>query len=325
MKRNEYWTHIADSKLPETGKFRSKEFQKQVEYVVFRFIEKAVALIALNNYYTARDHLWHADKIMIDKKYFDSDYLYYLYRFLLFRLLEKHINFDHDQLLKSKIYNTLDELMKFEIQDIINSFYRGIYSSMDTIEIDDRQYSTEEFKMTSRDFYYYQVLANRQFELARFYLLAGRFIDFSNNLKEAKDNYKNALKKINQALIDENLQWKKLIVLSDEEILEKHPTETQFIEKRKDLIGNIPLFQKQVGILKRVNNNFNRIPGLTWEEKAQLKENICAVFGSKDGVSSNLTLIDELIWIFIMWDLMGTTEKRLNKSDFFDFMREFLI
>ena len=324
MKRKEYWKHIADSKFT-IKKYKSKETRHQIEDVIFRIIEKSVASIALKNNSRANQLLLRADSLMTDKDNFSSDSTFYLYKLLLLKLLQRPIEITYKLLVKSKLQDTLKELMRFEIKDIIDLFSKAVSLSQDHTKLDIKNYSTEGFKDTSIDFYYYQALANHQFDLARFYYLAGKHYDSFTYLKEARSNYRSAMDKIHETLARENHHWEKFKELPDVTILQRFPDDAVYVEKRNQFKGNIPLFQRQIQILSGINIKTLKRKKPEPDEKLQVEENVRTIFGSKDGVSSNLTLIDELIWIFILMDFNGKIDKNRSRVDLFEFIRRFLI
>ena len=325
MKGKEYWKHIAkndwDPERIDSWKIKGTDR----ELISWRAIEKGVAFIALKEDRKARVALNLANALMFKKDDFENDYKFYLYKFLTCSLLQVPLNYEKDLLAKSKLKEIQKEIVKFEIRDVVDYFERCCLFLPRGIRISNSDYSTEGFKKTSPDKYYYQVLGIHLFETAKLLWLAKYNLSTDSFLKESLANLESALEKIPDTLAMENPRWEEFKSFSVKEVEEIFPEQTKYLREREDMKDNIPLYQRQVNILTKINDSTRKGEKLKWEKKVQLKELIHIIFRGKEGVSSNLTLADELLWIIILRLYLGTRDKYRREIDFYDFIREFLL
>ncbi len=315
LNRKEYWQHIAKTVLPMENKRKGRVPEIEVSFL----FEKVIALIIIGEDEKAKELLRHTAYILYTFYGFDRSYFNHLYSYFIKWLRsEPGINLQLNNIIHAKWLEIQKDVLHFQIGDIYKSYIRCKPSGL----LDDESELFESQKIPPLTTYYNEVFAGHLIEVAHLHWLNEQFAEVNKCLIEADKNLLTALEIIPKMMGEEDIEWKKFAILSDEAIKEKYPGESCYLEMRKQYRSNIPFHRHQVEVLKQVND-FSRARFLVKAEVIFSLENFIEDFvGIDSNLSSPMTLPDELVWLMILQRMQSGENKNSQNTD--EFLRKYL-
>lgn len=315
MNRKEYWQHIANKVLPTENKKKGRVPEVEVSFL----FEKAVALIMTDEDEKAEEILRHTAYMLNTFYGFDRSYFNHLYSYFIKWLRsEPGINLQLNNIINAKWKEIQKDVLHFQLQDIYTSYIRCKPSGL----LDDESEIFDNPIKGIPDTYCYEVLAAHLIEVARLHWLNDSFKNVYNCLLEAEKNLSTALSFVPKMMVEENTEWKKFAMLSDEEMKEKYPAESYYLEMRKQYRDSIPFYRHQVEILRQVND-FCRVRFIVKTDVIETLEYFIENFvGIGSNLSSPMTLPDELVWLMILQKFHKTEDEESRNIG--EFLRKYL-
>ena len=315
LNRKEYWQHIANTVLPLEKRDRRRLPEIEVSFL----FEKSVALILTDEEEKAEKMLRHTANMLYTFYDFERSYFNHLYSYFVKWLRsEPGINLQLNNIINAKWKEIQKDVLHFQLQDIYTSYIRCKPASL----LDDESETFDDQTKALPDSYCYEVFAAHLIEVARLHWLNNSFNNVHDCLLEAERNLLTALTFIPKMMEEEKFEWRKFAMLSDEEMKERYPNESYYLEMRKQYRDNIPFYRHQVEILRQVND-FSRARFVV---KTDVIENLEYFIENFVGIGSNLsspmTLPEELIWLMILQRMQSREDEK--SSDNVEFLRKYL-
>lgn len=317
MNNLEYWQNHASTIDPGEENMTDLIPLPLVNAYASDSLEKGVALIMVGNEKRGLKFIdkceycvFRVGSLIADSRYF------------LFRLVTQWIRTNHpddsilQNLLTKRNREILDDLLRYGYKDIFEIYRHNMSGIISNKNIDEIK-----FKSSSSKKYAYEAIGMSLIEIAGYYALVMDHRRADRAVRAGQQLLETALEKIPGMLTSRNYHWKKLEKHSDIEIKKMDNKKYQYYLKQRDILrGQMPLYRRQGEILRGIAK-------LMRHEVSQkyIREKFNLFFeqaiNPPGKISSELCMIDELVWLIIKQKVYDLIMKRSPRGTSFEYMQ----
>ncbi|MCD4783130.1 MAG: hypothetical protein K8T10_04775 [Candidatus Eremiobacteraeota bacterium] len=318
MKNLEYWQNHASAIEPGEENLADLIPLPLINAYASDSLEKGVSLIMVGNEKLGMKFIDQCEHFAFRMGSLIDDSRYFLFRMVTQWIRTNRLD---DSILQSLLTKRnreiFDDLLRYGQKDIFEIYQHNLSE----LQADENVLMIK-LKASSSKKYAYEAIGMSLIEIAGYYVLLMDHRKIDKTVRVGQHLLEIALKRIPGMLKRRNYRWKNLEKYSDVEIKKMDSKKYQYYLKQRDLLrGQIPFYRKQGEILGDLAKLMrDEVSHQYIKDKFDLFFE--QVINPTGKISSELCMIDELLWLIIKQKAYDFIMKRSPRGTSFEYMQK---